>query len=59
MNALAAPCVTKFSNAEWFTSIQQAQTVINMWLKEYNRIRPNQALDMRSPVPETLNQNGK
>ena len=45
-------------NAEWFTSIKQAQTVINMWLKEYNHIRPHQSLNMRPPVPETLNQTG-
>ncbi|MEP4050796.1 MAG: integrase core domain-containing protein [Litorimonas sp.] len=34
-------------NWEWPTSIKQAQTAINMWLKEYNHIQP--------PVPETLN----
>lgn len=45
-------------NAEWFTSIKQAQIVINMWLKEYNHIRPHQSLGMRPPVPETLNQTG-
>ena len=45
-------------NAEWFTSIPQAQTVIDMWLKEYNHIRPHQSLDMRPPVPETLDQTG-
>lgn len=45
-------------NAEWFTSIRQAQTVINMWLKEYNHIRPHQSLNMRPPIPETLNQTG-
>ena len=45
-------------NAEWFTSVAQAQTVINMWLKEYNNIRPHQSLNMRPPVPETLNQTG-
>lgn len=45
-------------NAEWFTSIKQAQTVINMWLTEYNYIRPHQSLNMRPPVPETLNQTG-
>ncbi len=33
-------------NAEWFTSIAQVQTVINMWLKEYNHIRPYQSLNM-------------
>ena len=45
-------------NAEWFTSVAQAQIVINMWLKEYNNIRPHQSLNMRAPVPETLNQTG-
>ena len=34
-------------NAEWFHSTQHAQTVINAWLKQYNRIRPHQALGMR------------
>jgi transposase InsO family protein len=24
------------------------------WLKQYNHIRPHQALNMRPPVPETL-----
>ena len=45
-------------NAEWFTSLKQAQTAINMWLKEYNHIRPYQSLGMHPPVPETLNQTG-
>jgi len=41
-------------NAEWFTTIEQAQIVINQWLRQYNHIRPHQALGMRPPVPETL-----
>ena len=45
-------------NAEWFTSLDQAQTVINTWLRQYNRIRPHQELGMRPPVPETLLQSG-
>ena len=45
-------------NAEWFSTIKQAQTVINCWLKQYNTIRPHQALNMRPPVPETLQTNG-
>jgi len=45
-------------NAEWFTTTKQAQTVINQWLKQYNHIRPHQALNMRPPVPETLSRNG-
>ncbi len=45
-------------NAEWFATIKQAETVINCWLKQYNHIRPHQALNMRPPVPETLSENG-
>ena len=45
-------------NAEWFTSIRQAQVVIKTWLKQYNHIRPHQALNMRPPVPETLSESG-
>ena len=41
-------------NAEWFHSTQNAQAIINAWLKQYNCIRPHQALEMRPPVPETL-----
>jgi len=41
-------------NAEWFSSIRQAQTAINIWLKQYNQIRPHHALNMLPPVPETL-----
>jgi transposase InsO family protein len=45
-------------NAEWFTSIDQARAVINQWLRQYNHIRPHQALGMRPPVPETLQESG-
>jgi transposase InsO family protein len=45
-------------NAEWFTTTDQAQIVINQWLQQYNHIRPHQALDMRPPVPETLHRTG-
>lgn len=41
-------------NAEWFSTIRQAQTVINQWLKQYNHIRPHHALGMRPPVPEHI-----
>lgn len=36
-------------NAEWFVSIDQAKAVIGKWLKQYNHIRPHQALGMRPP----------
>ena len=45
-------------NAEWFSTIKQAQIVINTWLKQYNHIRPHQALNMRPPVPKTLRHGG-
>ena len=45
-------------NAEWFTTTTQAQIVINQWLRQYNHVRPHQALNMRPPVPETLIRNG-
>ena len=41
-------------NAEWFHSVKQAQVAINIWLREYNHIRPHHALGMRQPVPETV-----
>ena len=40
-------------NAEWFASTRQAQIVIDVWRRQYNRVRPHQSLDMRPPVPET------
>ena len=45
-------------NAEWFNTTKQAQIVIDQWLRQYNHIRPHQALNMRPPVPETLVRNG-
>lgn len=41
-------------NAEWFRTTRQAQIVITQWLRQYNHIRPHQALNMRPPVPETI-----
>ncbi|MAL80441.1 MAG: hypothetical protein CMN55_15255 [Sneathiella sp.] len=38
--------------------IDQAKTVINKWRRQYNHIRPHQALNMRPPVPEILSNNG-
>lgn len=40
-------------NANWFITTHQAQTTINQWLKEYNHIRPHQALRMKPPSPQT------
>ncbi|MBT6831395.1 MAG: transposase, partial [Rhodospirillaceae bacterium] len=40
------------------SSVRQAEVVIKTWLKQYNHIRPHQALNMRPPVPETLSGSG-
>ncbi len=40
-------------NTEWFATTEQAQIVINHWLKHYNHTRPHQALNMRPPAPES------
>jgi transposase InsO family protein len=56
---IGAADVLEVLYAEWFTSLHQAQTVINIWLKQYNHIRPHQALGMRPPVPETLLEKAK
>ena len=41
-------------NAEWFATTRQAQTAINLWLRQYNNVRPHHALRTRPPVPETI-----
>tara|TARA_A100001011_G_scaffold122748_1_gene129583 strand:- start:957 stop:1121 length:165 start_codon:yes stop_codon:yes gene_type:complete len=46
-------------NAEWFQSAKQAQVAINVWLRQYNQIRPHHASGMRPPVPETLLEKAK
>jgi transposase InsO family protein len=46
-------------NAEWFHTKRKAQVAINVWLRQYNQIRPHHALNMRPPVPETLLENTK
>jgi len=45
-------------NAEWFSSTKHAQIVIDLWLRQYNHIRPHQALNMRPPIPETIQKSG-
>ena len=44
---------------EWFHNTRQAQVAINVWLRQYNQIRPHHALKMKPPVPETLLENAK
>ena len=44
-------------NTEWFSTTDQAQIIINQWLRQYNHIRPHQAIAMLPLVPETIYRN--
>lgn len=41
-------------NREIFTSLLEAQVIIEQWRREYNTIRPHSALGYRPPAPEAL-----
>ena len=43
----------KCLNGELFTSLLEAQVLIEQWRREYNTIRPHSALGYRPPAPET------
>ena len=45
--------------AEWSYITKQAQVTIYVWFRQYKRPRPQQALKMKQPVPETLLENTK
>jgi putative transposase len=41
-------------NGELFSTLKEAQLLIEHWRREYNHIRPHSALGGRPPAPETL-----
>lgn len=41
-------------NGEVFTSLREAQVIIENWRKHYNTKRPHSALRYRPPAPETI-----
>jgi transposase InsO family protein len=41
-------------NAEIFTTLFEAQVLIENWRKDYNQIRPHSALGYRPPAPEAI-----
>jgi transposase InsO family protein len=41
-------------NGEIFYSLKEAQILIEMWRKQYNKIRPHSSLGYRAPVPATV-----
>jgi putative transposase len=43
-------------NSEWFTSLREAQTVMEQWRLEYNQVRPHSSLDNLPPEVWQRNQ---
>ena len=41
-------------NGEIFTTLLEAQVLIENWRNEYNQFRPHSSLNYRPPVPETI-----
>ena len=41
-------------NGEIFSSLKEAQIIIEEWRKHYNTKRPHSALGYRPPAPETI-----
>ena len=41
-------------NREIFTSLREAQILIDAWRRHYNTARPHSALGYRPPAPETV-----
>jgi putative transposase len=41
-------------NGEIFTTLREAQAVVEWWRQEYNRVRPHSSLGYRPPAPEAV-----
>lgn len=41
-------------NREVFTTLKEAQVLIEEWRREYNQVRPHSSLRYRPPAPEAL-----
>ena len=39
-------------NGEIFYGVQEAQAIVNQWVREYNTIRPHSSLGYKPPAPE-------
>ena len=46
-------------NGEIFTSLTEAQTLIERWRREYNEFRPHSDLNHQPPSPEAIMQKGQ
>ena len=41
-------------NGEIFYGVQEAQAIVNQWVREYNTIRPHSSLGYKPPAPEVI-----
>jgi hypothetical protein len=41
-------------NGEIFTTLREAQVLIERWRRHYNAVRPHSSLGYRPPAPETI-----
>ena len=41
-------------NGEVFSTLAEAQILIERWRREYNQVRPHSALGYRPPAPKTI-----
>ncbi len=41
-------------NREIFTTLTEAQVLIEQWRKEYNQVRPHSSLGYQPPAPEAI-----
>ena len=41
-------------NGEIFYTLQEARVLIEMWRRQYNRVRPHSSLGYRPPAPEAV-----
>ena len=41
-------------NGEIFFNVQEAEILVNKWVRQYNKIRPHMGLGNRSPAPESI-----
>jgi len=45
---------TELLNGEIFTTLKEAQIVIEGWRQHYNRVRPHSSLGYKPPAPEIV-----
>jgi transposase InsO family protein len=50
LSTAALACGDECLNANWFTSLAHARTVIENWVKDYNEERPHSALGGLTPI---------